>query len=516
MASMNRRDFLADLARLSFLCAGIPNDWRVLPMPRAAGDPFTLGVASGDPTGTNVVIWTRLAPKPLDPDGGMTGRTAVNWEVANDEAFKDIVQSGRYTAAPELGYSVHVDVAGLDPGWDYFYRFNVPDGSSPVGRLRTAPAAGPKASQLRLAFASCQQFEEGYFTAYDHMAKENMDLVAHLGDYIYEYGGADNRVRKYATAEVRTIDQYRMRYAQTKSDPSLRAAHAAAPWIVTWDDHEVDNNYAGLSGENNMESDEQMRQRRAAAYQAWWEHQPVRVPKVTSWADLDITRSLQWGGLAGIWVLDTRQYRSNQACGDGNQTVPCGDWDDPSRTLMGAAQERWLFDGLAKSPSRWNILANQVRIAPFDETPGDGRRFSMDQWSGYPAALDRLSRAIAERAPNRAVAITGDIHSNWVNELRARHDRPDAPVVGAEFVGTSITSGGDGRDEATNWNDKTRAENPHCKWQNSRRGYVVCEFTPDDCKAFYRTVPFVTKPNAPIQTASSWRVVRGRPGIQKI
>jgi alkaline phosphatase D len=511
---MDRRDFLADLGRWSFLCAGIPNNWRVLGSV-FADDPFTLGVASGDPTSNSVVIWTRLAPNPLDPDGGMTARTGVDWEIAQDEGFAKVVQRGRYTAAPELGYSVHVDVQNLDADRGYFYRFTVPAGKSPVGRLRTAPlVTSPAASRLRLAFASCQQYEEGFFTAFEHLAREDAQLIAHLGDYIYEYGGVDGRVRKYATSEVRTIEQYRARYAQTKSDRGLMAAHAAAPWLVVWDDHEVDNNYANLSGENNMESDEQMRQRRANAYQAWWEHQPVRVPRAKSWADLNITRKLNWGSLADFWMLDTRQYRSDQACGDGNRDVPCGDWADPRRTLMGAAQEQWLFGGLAASHARWEILANQVRIAPFDETPGAGRRFSMDQWSGYPAALERLSRAIALHAPNRTVAITGDIHSNWVNALRARNDRPGGPIVGAEFVGTSITSGGDGRDEGANWNDKTRAENPHCKWHNARRGYVVCEFMPNECRAFYRTVPFVSKPGAPIATASSWRVIRGRPGVE--
>jgi alkaline phosphatase D len=451
----------------------------------------------------------------MDPDGGMTGRTVVNWEVAADDGFKNVLQRGRYTAAPELGYSVHIDVAGLKPESEYFYRFTVPDGQSPVGRTRTTPAPGSARSPLRLAFVSCQHFEEGLFTAYDHLAREGAQLIAHLGDYIYEYGGADQRVRKYSSLEVRTVAEYRARYAQTKLDPALIAAHAAAPWIVTWDDHEVDNNYAGLVGENVMESDEQMRLRRAAAYQAWWEHQPVRVPRARSWADLNITRELHWGGVASIWVLDTRQYRSDQACGDGNQTVPCGHWDDPTRTMMGEAQERWLFDGLARSADRWQILANQTRIAPFDETPGEERRFHMDQWGGYPAALARLSRAIAERAPNRTVAITGDVHANWVNELRARHDRPDAPVVGAEFVGTSISSGGDGADASPNWNDKTRAENPQCRWHNARRGYVVCDVTADACLATYRTVPFVSKPGAPIQTASSWRVARGRPGIER-
>jgi alkaline phosphatase D len=265
-----------------------------------------------------------------------------------------------------------------------------------------------------------------------------------------------------------------------------------------------------------MESEEQMRLRRAAAYQAWWEHMPVRVPRARSWADLNITRSLAWGALARVWVLDTRQYRSDQPCGDGSQLVPCGDWNDPARTLLGAAQERWLFDGLAKPDQGWQVLANQVRLAPFDAAPGSDRRFSMDQWSGYPAALDRLSQAIGRHAPNRTIAVTGDIHSNWVNELRDRYHRDDGRVIGAEFVGTSLSSGGDGQEVGGGWNEKTRAENPHTLWHNARRGYVVCEFAPRDVQAHYRTVPFVSKPGAPIQTASSWRVELGRPGITQL
>jgi alkaline phosphatase D len=265
-----------------------------------------------------------------------------------------------------------------------------------------------------------------------------------------------------------------------------------------------------------MESEEQMRQRRANAYQAWWEHQPVRVPRARSWADLNITRSLEWGRVARLWVLDTRQYRSNQSCGDGSQIVPCGDWNDPSRTLLGAAQERWLFDGLSRVSVGWQVLVNQIRIAPFDNAPGADRRVSMDQWAGYPAALDRLSRAIATHAPNRTIAVTGDVHSNWVSELKNRYHNDAGSVIGAEFVGTSISSGGDGQDVTAGWNEKTRPENPHTKWHNARRGYVVCEFAANDCRAHYRTVPFVTKPGAPIETASAWRVEAGRPGIERV
>jgi alkaline phosphatase D len=313
--------------------------------------------------------------------------------------------------------------------------------------------------------------------------------------------------------EIRTVDDYRRRYALYKMDPLLQAAHVRCPWIVTWDDHEVDNNYAGVSGENAMESEEQLRARRAAGYQAWWEHQPVRVPRATSWADLNITRTFDWGALARFFVLDGRQFRSAEACNQGSDTVPCGDWADPKRTMLGARQERWVTDGLGASKARWQVLANQVMVAPNDSDPGPGTRLSMDQWSGYPAARDRLLHAIAERAPNRTVVLTGDIHSHWVNELHADFARPDRPVVAAEFVGTSISSGGDGN--ATP-NDAQSGRNPHVKWFANRRGYITCSVDATSWTADYRTLPFVSRPDAPVETPSRWRVTRGRPGIERL
>ena len=259
-----------------------------------------------------------------------------------------------------------------------------------------------------------------------------------------------------------------------------------------------------------------MRLRRAAGYQAWWEHQPVRVPRARSWADLNITRTVDWGTLARFWVLDTRQYRSDQACGDGTKQVPCGEWADPTRTLMGDTQEKWLINGLGASKSRWQVIAQQVMMAPFDSTPGEVKTVSMDQWSGYPAARDRLLGAIAERAKNRTVVLSGDIHSNWVNELHSSFSKPNAPTVAAEFVGTSITSGGDGSDRAGIVNDRTLPENPHLKWQNSRRGYVSCAVSADEWRADYRTVQYVTKPDAPLETPTSWKVRWGKPGIEKV
>ncbi len=510
---MNRRDFLQNVSATAAMAATVPNAWRVTGRPRLADDPFQLGVASGDPTSTGGVLWTRLAPRPLEPEGGMDGQRAlVTWEVAEDDAFRTIVRQGRVAAAPELSYSVHVDVDGLAPDRWYSYRFRVGQAASPVGRLRTAPL-GAAVTPLRFAVASCQHYEQGLYTAYAHMAREELDLVTHLGDYIYEYAATPGRARQHAGLEIRTLDDYRRRYAQYKSDPLLQAAHARCPWLLTWDDHEVDNNYAGLVGENGMESEEQMRARRAAAYQAWWEHQPVRVPRARSWADLDITRTFDWGALARFWVLDGRQYRSDQACDDGDKPVPCGDWANPARTMLGAKQERWLSDGLAASRARWQVLANQVMVAPTDSDPGPGVRLPMDNWSGYPAARDRLLKSIGERAPNKTVVVTGDVHSHWVNELHADFSRPDRPVIAAEFVGTSISSGGDGT--ATPTTDQT-AFNPHVKWHANRRGYITCTVEPNAWTAEYRTVPFVTRPDAPIETPARWRVAHSRPGIERV
>jgi len=512
---MRRRDFLSDVARYAALCAGTPALWRLTTQPSCGGAPFTLGVASGDPTPTGCVIWTRLAPDPFAPLGGMDGgRPVISWEVADDEGFTKVVQRGRYTCAPELGYSVHVDVDGLAPDRWYFYRFTLPDGASPVGRLRTTPAEGA-VRPLDFAFVSCQHYEQGLFTAYEHLAAESLDLVAHLGDYIYETAAIDGRVRRHHAFEIVSLDDYRMRYAQYKLDPALQRAHERCPWIVTWDDHEVDNNYAGTAGENGWESDEQMRLRRAAAYQAWWEHMPVRVPRARSWADLSITRTANWGALARFWVCDTRQYRSDQACGDGNRVVPCGEWQDPSRTLLGAEQERWLLNGLGASRATWQVLAQQVMVGPLDSRPGGDVQHSMDQWSGYPAARERLLSAIAQRASGRTVVITGDIHANFVNELHAGFDRPGRPVVAAEFVGTSLSSSGDGWATYQGW-ERMQPENPHIKWHNAQRGYVRCRVTPDEWRADYRIVPYVTRPGAPVETATSWRVQHGRPGIERV
>ncbi|HKS06877.1 MAG TPA: alkaline phosphatase D family protein [Gemmatimonadaceae bacterium] len=514
---MDRRAFINDLARYSALAATTPNIWRLRWHPNFADDPFQLGVASGDPTPSGAVLWTRLAPQPADERGGMGDqRVVVRWEVAEDQSFTRITKSGRATATPEIAHSIHVDVDGLRPDSWYFYRFIAGDAVSDTGRLRTTPPDGAE-SPLRFAFASCQHYEQGLYTSIEHLAAEDIELGVHLGDYIYERGPSANAVRKHVgVAEVNSISDYRLRYGQYKSDPALRAMHARCPWVVIWDDHEVDNNYATLINEDTTMTLDTMRARRAAGYQAWWEHMPVRVSRARNWLDLKIYRSTNWGRLARFWAVDDRQYRSDQACGDGSKAIPCGDWDSPKRAMLGSTQEKWLVDGLGRSNSRWQVLAQQVVFAPPDEQPKAGDRVDMDKWSGYPAERDRILAAIAERARNRTVILTGDIHNNWVYDVRRGFDATDRPIVAAEFVGTSLSSGGDGADTIARINDAYLASHPSLKWANNRRGYVVCELNRDEWVAKYRTVDYVSRPGALVKTAAAWRTEHGRPGVTRI
>ena len=359
---------------------------------------------------------------------------------------------------------------------------------------------------------SCQHWETGLFTAYRHLAGEDMQLVFHLGDYIYEGPGRDNLVRKHHGLELMQLDDYRTRYAQYRTDADLQAAHAACPWVVTWDDHEVDNNYAGEISER-LDPRDVFLLRRAAAYQAYYEHMPLRRTSMPRGPSLQLYRQFACGDLASFFVLDTRQYRTDQPCGDGSK-APCGGVADPSATLLGEAQEQWLFDGLDQSRARWHVLPQQVMMAPVDLTPGEPVRLSMDQWSGYAAGRTRLMEHVATRRPANPVVLTGDIHSNWVNDLRVDYRRASAPVVGTEFVCTSISSGGDGSESAPRA-AALMSENPFVKFYNAQRGYVSCVLTPQRLEAAYRIVPYVTRPDAPVTTAATFVVQSGRPGAMR-
>jgi alkaline phosphatase D len=482
--------------------------------PRPA-DYFTLGVGSGDPLPDGVVLWTRLAPDPLAADGtaGMPARVVpVRWEVAADERFRRVVRRGVEWATPELGHSVHAEVHGLRPGREYFYRFRVGSTLSPVGRTKTAPATW-EAPAMAFAFVSCQNYPTGHFTPYRHMLQDDLDLVVHLGDYIYEGAAAGSIGRAHLpAAEIFSLADYRVRHAQYKTDPDLTAAHARFPWTVIWDDHEVENNYADEISEDAAQAPEQFRQRRAAAYQAYYEHMPLRRSAIPSGPDMRIYRRLRYGRTAEFNLLDGRQYRDDQVCG-GGQAVPCADAYDPDRSMLGAAQEKWLVDGLTASRATWNVLAQQTVMAKADRDPGPGELLSMDNWNGYEPARQRLFDAVVDRRINNVVVVTGDAHCSMVADLKQRFDDPASRTVGSEFLGTSISSGGDGADmdiRGQEW----LASNPHMKFYNQRRGYVRCHLDRNAWRTDYQVVPYVSSPGAPMTTQATFVVERDRPGVQ--
>ncbi|MFS8101526.1 alkaline phosphatase D family protein [Lentzea alba] len=480
-------------------------------------DPFTLGVASGDPTYDSVVLWTRLAPTPLAEDGmgGMPSRVVeVKWEIALDERFRLVVRRGKAYARPEEGHSVHVDVRGLLPGREYFYRFSAEGHLSRTGRTRTALAPWAVGSGLTMAFASCSQFEHGYFTAYRRMAEDQPDLVLHLGDYQYEYKkgvyvAPGGNPRDHEGPETETLANYRQRHAQYKSDLDLQEAHAVAPWSVVWDDHEIDNNWADEIYEKPEIPQPNFLKRREAAFQAYYENMPIR--NKPDGIDLQLYRRIQWGGLANFHLLDTRQYRDDQACGDGLKTCP--ERLNPTRSITGAEQEKWLLDGMRHSRARWDVLGQQVFFSQLDFTPGAGERNNMDAWDGYAANRDRVVAGF--RHTRNTVVLTGDVHAAWGADIKERWNDPTSRTIGTELVSTSITSGGDGSEERPE-TPAILAENPHVKYFNNRRGYVRTKFTAREVRADFRGLDYVQKPGAPVTTKASFVIEDRNPGLQRV
>ncbi|MFP1624066.1 alkaline phosphatase D family protein [Streptomyces sp. 5K101] len=490
---------------------------------KITADPFTLGVASGDPQPSSVVLWTRLAPSPLEPGSGLPQvRFPVRWELAHDARFARIAKRGSATAHPEFHHSVHVEATGLDPDRVYYYRFRAGNWISPAGRTRTAPARGARIGELKLAAVSCQAYHDGYFTAYRHLADEDLDVVFHLGDYLYEYavnavGGArnytDRRLPAHLNRETVTLEDYRLRYGLYKSDPDLMAAHAAHPFVVTWDDHETENNYADETPENGVPPEEFLL-RRAAAYRAYWENQPLRAPQQPTGPDMTLYRRLHFGRLAQFDVLDTRQYRSDQAYGD-KAHVPGPESEDPSRTMIGATQERWLIDGWRASDAVWNVVPQQVNFSQRKLDLTEPARVSMDAWDGYPASRDRVLDGAEAAGVENLMVLTGDVHVAYAYDIKRDYGTPGARTVGTEIVATSVASGKDGADRPATWETYTRA-NPHMRFYNGRRGYVTVTLDEQQARADFRSMDFVTRPGGSIATSASFVTEAGNPGLQQV
>ena len=476
--------------------------------------PFSLGVASGSPRPDGVVLWTRLAPLPLQ-GGGMEPRPVeVRWEVAADESFARVVRRGAATAHPEAVHAVHVEVDGLEPAREYWYRFHAGGAASAAARTRTAPAPGRGDGRLRLALASCQQYEQGWYVAHRHLAAEAPDVVAFVGDYIYESSWGNAHVRHHATDEPHTLDEYRARYAQYKTDPDLQLAHACAPWIVTWDDHEVDNDYAD---DRSEDLDPRFLERRAAAYRAFLEHLPVRRSTLDPDGGYRMYGRHAWGSLAMLHVLDDRQYRSHEACpkplrGGSNVVGPeCRERLDASRTILGRQQEHWLEGSLAESRAAWNVIVQQTLMAPAGRPSARGLLHWTDGWDGYPAARERLLAALARHRVRNAVVLGGDVHANYVADLHLRPEDPASPVVAAEFCGTSITSQGLRADVVAS----IASANPHIRFaESTKRGYVMLDFTRSRADARLRVVGTVKERQSPVATRAAFAVEDGRPGVQ--
>ena len=369
--------------------------------------PFPLGVASADPDASSVALWTRLANDPA-AGGGMPDQTIkVGWEVARDEGFKQVVRSGVAQARPDRAHSVQVVADKLRPDTWYWYRFSADGRTSRVGRTRTLPLPQQRSDRLRFAFASCAAWAGGRYAAYRDLAEQDLDLVLHLGDYIYETAAG-------------SLAEFRRLHALYKSSPDLREAHARFPFITVWDDHEVLNNWA--DDHQGSPDGTPWIDRQSNAFQAYYEHLPMRTqPKGPDW---QVYRRFRWGRLAEFSVLDTRQYRSDQACGDGMNTPPCDEMYEEDRTLTGPEQERWLLTGLKTSNARWNVIAQQTIFAKFDYDLGPGLAYNLDQWDGYPAARQRILDTLATHRPSNPVIIGGDSHSAWVNDVLADFDDP--------------------------------------------------------------------------------------------
>jgi alkaline phosphatase D len=530
MADIGRRTLIKGIGAAAGLAAASP-----FLIGRAAGqgkrwaqNPFALGVAAGAPVPGGFMLWTRLAPDPLSTDPAMPGGVSpepveIGYEIAEDDGMRSIVKRGTVTADPVFAHSVHLDVAGLSAGRPFWYRFTSGDAVSRTGLARTGLAPGSAPDRLRLGVASCSNYEHGYFAAYRHMADEQPDFIVFLGDYIYEYVAKRPRARRHSDGvEAATLSGYRNRYAQYRLDADLQRLHAEAPALITWDDHEVQNDYADRWSQDYSDPQAFLK-RRAAAYQAFYEHMPIRAElSHPSGPSMRIYDRFAFGNLAEISLLDGRQYRSREACygppprfGGGHLETDesCPERLEAQRTMLGAQQEAWLNEGLAQSKARWNILAQDVMMAQLKQSKDGEAAFWTDDWNGYPAARKRLLQSIHESRVANPVVLTGDIHSFWTNDLKLDFDDAASPIVAPELVGTSITS--DAPREAIFL--KILPDNPHVKFfDGSVHGYMSIDLTPDELTARFRAVSNVKDPEAGISTLSSFVVENGRASAEEL
>ena len=519
---MNRRQTIAHLGRAAAALAwgGLFAAPSTAGSAHAAADlppgeyPFTLGVASGMPRPDSVALWTRLAPRPHAPLGGLPDAPIeVRWALAQDENFSRGLRQGTILARAEHAHSVHVRVAGLPSETPFFYRFLARDAVSPIGRTRSAPAADADVARLRIALASCQHYEQGAFTAHREIARRDIDVVLFVGDYIYEASNPRYRLRAHEGPVPKTLDAYRARHATYKLDPDLRAAHAAHPWLLTWDDHEVENDYANDQSPSDLTAAEFLA-RRTAAYKAYFEHMPVAPNMAPVGPAMPLHEQFAWGRLAELWTLDNRQFRAVHACaepGRGGSRVlsDCSELDVEPRSMLGVAQEAWLARGLAESNCRWKVLGQGTQVSSSGVDTAAGRRIYTDGWDGYPKARERLIQAMALARAGNVLCLGGDVHRHVAAHLRARANDQRSPIVASEFVCSSITS----RGVSESAMELMRASNPDMlHGRSDERGYALIELTRGAARCEFRGTPFPARVDVALSTQARFVVENGRPG----
>jgi alkaline phosphatase D len=513
--TLSRRDALRALGT-SLLLTTPARLLRASESVRFATNPFPLGVASGYPSANGVVLWTRLLAASEDSHHLTDAAIPVKVEIATDEKFRKVIRTETLYATPEWAHSIHAEIAGLKPSREYWFRFTAGGQQSAVGRTRTAPKLSANIKRLCVGVASCQKYENGYFVAYRHMLNDNLDLIVHTGDYIYEYASTPggNNVRGDGSGETFTLEDYRARHALYKRDPDLQAMHAAHPWLVTWDDHEVTNDYAG---ENTYEaSGKAVLLRRAAAYRAYYEHMPLPSSAKPVGPHMQLYAQCNYGRLLQINVLDSRQYRSPLGCRGPEDTggnASCASLFDATRTKLGELQEHWLGASLKESRARWNVLVQGTPMAHVDGDPGEGIAYRRDIWDGYPAARQRVLDALANTKTSNPIVIDGDIHAFQVAHINRIANDLSSPVIASEFTTDSITSGGISQARL----DQNRSINPNLLYSYSQhRGYMTLEFERNQVRADLVTVESIREQNAGRNLLASFVVENGKPGPVKV
>ena len=472
---------------------------------------FQHGVASGDPLADRVILWTRVT---APPTRSAIGPIEVEWQIAADAPLTRVVRRGTAQALPDRDFTVKVDAAGLEPGRQYFYAFTAAGQRSPVGRTRTLPTGG--VARVRLAVVSCANYPAGYFNPYHCIAaREELDAVVHLGDYIYEfangvYGDGSGLLRiPEPQRETVTLNDYRVRYATYRSDPDLQAVHAVHPFIVVWDDHELTNDAwsGGAANHNPGEGDWGTRQ--AAAYRAYLEWMPIRE---TPGGGIHLYRGFRFGELADLLMLDTRGLRDRQVARDDVAGLA-----DPGRTLLGAAQERWLFEqmrGSQRAGTAWRVLGQQIM---FSRMSFPGRPVPLpDVWDGYQASRERVLEFLATEKMRDVAILAGDVHSSWAfdvprNPWDGYTARSGAGSLAVELITPAVSSPPLFADpEIRKGASALRFALPHLKYlEGESRGYVLLEITGRQLQADWYHVPGVLERSAEETKAASYVCERG-------